>query len=156
MSPLRRHHVHDAGVALALYAVLLALMRLGYQPLQVPGYLLVLGFDAIQNPLAPGLGGGAFQVAFGGYVIGLAAVAGAVARRLRRRFGPAGRLRYGLAGAVLAFVLYALVVIVGVAVSALPDGWSPVAIAVVVGLLGLWSGMRLAGRRELVEPEGRT
>lgn len=143
----RRHLYRDAGVAVGLFAVLLALTRFGFGPAGIPGYVLVLGFDAVQNPLAPGLGGGAFQVALGAYLLGLAGLAGGIAARLRRRFG-SGTLRYGLAGAVLAFVLYALVVALAVGVTALPEGWSPVVVAAVVGLGGLWAGTRLASRRE--------
>lgn len=139
----RRTWWRDAGVALAVYAVLLAVMRLPLQPLQGPGYVLLLGFDAVQNPLAPGLGGGAFQVAFGGYLLALAALAGAVADRLRRRFGPAGPLRYGVAGAVLAFLLYAVAVLGAMLLGALPTAWSQVAAGLLVGLGGLWVGWRL-------------
>ena len=135
----------DAGVALTTYAVLLAAMRVPLQPLQAPGYLLVLGFDAVQNPLAPGLGGGAFQVALGGYLLALAGLAAAVAGRLRRRFGPAGPLRYGVAGAVLAFLLYAVAVLGAMLLGALSPAWSPVALGLLAGLVGLWVGWRLGG-----------
>ncbi|MFB6353479.1 MAG: hypothetical protein ABEJ92_05280 [Halobacteriales archaeon] len=148
MGWVRRHRttLFDGAVALGLYVVLVAAMRVPVPGVGAPGYLLVLGFDAVQNPLAPGLGGGAFQVAFGGYLLALAGLAGAVAGRLRRRFGPGGVLRYGVAGAGLAGLVYAVGVLVAMVVSALPPDWSPVAVAAIVGLAGLWAGWRLAGR----------
>jgi MFS family permease len=147
----RRVFVRDVGVALGLYVLLLAAMRVQFQPLQVPGYLLVLGFDAIQNPLAPGLHSPLFEAALGLYLAGLAAVAAALAGRLRRRFGPAGRLRYGLAGAVISVGLYALAVLFAVFVPNYRGNVSPLLIAAAVGLAGLWAGMRLASWRQPAE-----
>ena len=116
--------------------------------------MLILGFDAVQNALAPGLGGGAFQVALGGYLLGLAGLAGVVGGRLRRRFGPGGVLRYGIVGALVAFVGYALVIAVVIATSSLPAGWSPVVVALAVAAAGLWTGSRLGARHRRTE-EGR-
>lgn len=147
----RRVFLRDAGVALGLYVVLLAALRVQFQPLQIPGYLLVLGFDAIQNPLAPGLASPLFEAALGLYLVGLAAVAAALGGRLRRRFGPAGRLRYGLAGALLSVGLYALAVLVLVLVSNHRGNVSPLLIAAGVGLAGLWAGMHLAVWRQPAE-----
>lgn len=147
----RRVFLRDAGVALGLYVLLLAAMRVQFQPLQIPGYLLVLGFDAIQNPLAPGLASPLFEVALGLYLAGLAAIAAALAGRLRRRFGPAGRLRYGLAGALLSVGIYALAVLVLVFMPNYRGNVSPLLIAAAVGLAGLWAGMRLAAWRQPAE-----
>lgn len=146
MSWLRRNRasVRDAGVVLAFYVLLLALARVPFQPLQVPGYLLALGFDAIQNRLAPGLGGGGFQVAFGAYLLALSAVGAAAAARLRRRFAPAGPVRYGVAGALVAVGVLALVVLLVVFVPFFTGSWTPLAIAAATGLAGLWLGWRLA------------
>lgn len=146
MSWLRRNRllVRDAGVALAFYVLLLALARVPLQPLQVPGYLLMLGFDAVQNRLAPGLGGGGFQVAFGAYLLALSAVGGTAAARFRRQFGPAGPVRYGVAGALVAVGLLALAVLLVVFVPFFTGSWTPLAIAAVTGLAGLWIGWRLA------------
>ena len=134
-------------VALAVYVGLLALLRVPVQPLQVPGYLLVLGFDALQNPLAPGLGGGAFVVALAAYLLGLAAVAGWLAGRLRRRFGPAGPLRYGVAGAALAFAGVTLLVLLATFVPHFAGNWTPLLVAAATALASLWVGWRLAGAR---------
>lgn len=147
----RRDRVRDAGVAFGLYVLLLAAMRIQFQPLQIPGYLLILGFDAIQNPLAPGLASPLFEAALGLYLLGLAAVSAAIADRLRRRFGPAGRLRYDLAGALLSVGLYALAVLVLVFVPNYRGNVSPLLIAAAVGIAGLWAGMRLAAWRQPAE-----
>lgn len=147
----RRVFVRDAGVAIGFYVLLLAAMRVQFQPLQIPGYLLILGFDAIQNPLAPGLTSPLFEAALGLYLAGLAAVAAALAGRFRRRFGPAGRLRYGLAGALLSVGIYALAVLVLVFVPNYRGNVSPLLIAAAVGLAGLWAGIRLAAWRQPAE-----
>lgn len=146
-----REYLRDGGVALGLFGLLVVATRTPFPPVRLPGYLFVYGFDAAQEALAPGLGGGAYQVALAGYVLGLAAVGGAIAGRLRRRYGPAGPLRYGLVGGVLAVGLYALVVLGALVVAVLPASWSPLVIAALVGLAGLWSGMRLAAWREPTE-----
>lgn len=148
MGWVRRHRttLFDGAVALGLYVVLLAAVRVPIPGVGTPSYLLVLGFDAVQNPLAPGLGGGAFQVAFGGYLLALAGLAGSLAGRLRRRFGRGGVLRYGIVGALLAGVLYAAAIVAAMFVTALPPDWSPVAVAAVVSVAGLWVGWRLGGR----------
>lgn len=148
MGWVRRHRtaLFDGAVALGLYVILLAAVRVPVPGLGTPSYLLVGGFDAVQNSLAPGLGSGAFQVAFGGYLLALAGLAGAVAGRLRRRFGAGGVLRYGIVGAVLAGLLYALGVVVAMSVTALPPDWSPIAVAAVVSVAGMWAGWRIAGR----------
>lgn len=152
MAENRRPFVRDAAVALAVYLVLLALTQLRYSPIAAPGHAIVLGFDAVQQQLAPGLRGGAYVVAVASYVLGLVALAGRVAGRLRGRFG-AGGLRYGIVGAVIAVVAYAVAVTLGFLVSALPASWSPVAIATIVGLVGLRAGWRLGSRRSAT-PDG--
>lgn len=151
VSAHRRPFLRDAGVALGLFAVLLAFTRLRFQPVQVPGYLLILGFDAPQNRLLPSLGGVGYQLGFGLYLVGLAAIAGRIAAWLRRRFGDAGALRYGIAGGLLAIVLVLLaaaVVILGPNAIQVPG---PVLAAAAVGLAGLWLGMRVATWREPTE-----
>lgn len=147
----RRPFLRDAGVALGLFAVLLAFTQLRFQPVQIPGYLLILGFDAPQNRLLPGLSGVGYRLGFGLYLLGLAAIAGRTAAWLRRRFGDAGGLRYGIAGGLLAILLILLaaaVVVLGPDASQVPGS---VVAAVAVGLAGLWLGMRVAAWREPTE-----
>lgn len=90
------------------FAIILGLVILGrsvvWQGLQIPGYLIVLGFDLLQNPLAPGLAGPAFWAGFLVYCYGLAVVAGTVTRRLRARVlddSTARTWRYPLAGVLV-------------------------------------------------------
>ncbi|MFB6361147.1 MAG: hypothetical protein ABEH59_07470 [Halobacteriales archaeon] len=144
----RRTYIRDVSVALALFLGLLALTRLQFQPVQIPGYLLMMGFDAPQNALLPGLGGPTYTVLFGLYLVGLAALGGRIAGRLRRRFGGGGRLRYGLGGGVLAVLLILLGAAVVIAVPNARQVPTPVAIALAVGLAGLWLGMRFGAYRD--------
>lgn len=149
----RRPWRRDLLVALGCYGVLLALLQLQVQPLQLPGYLLILGFDAVQNHVAPGLGGGAFQAALGAYLFGLAAIAATIAARLRRRFGPAGPVRYGVAGAILAFTAYGLLAGFASLVRLFTGELPAPLLALVAGLAGLWIGWRLAGPGPRAEGE---
>jgi hypothetical protein len=146
-----RRFLRDAGVALALYLLLLALTQLSLPAVQIPGYLLIVGFDAPQNTVLPGLSGVGYPALFGLYLGGLAALAGRLASRLRRRFGPAGRLRYGLAGGLLAIVLVLLAAAVVIAMPNVRQVPGPVVLAVAIGLAGLWVGTRLAAWREPTE-----
>lgn len=54
--------------------------------LQVPGYLLLIGFDAPQNALLPGLGGVAYWAGFAGYLYVVSVLVGGVVRVLADRF----------------------------------------------------------------------
>lgn len=73
-----------------LVAALAVALGTNVQVLQVPGYLLVVGFDLLQNPLVPGLGGVAFWAAFAVYLYVLAAWFGTLARLARRASTGAG------------------------------------------------------------------
>lgn len=46
------------------------------QLLQIPGYLLILGSDLIQNPLLPSLSGWAYTAFFAVYLYGVAIIIG--------------------------------------------------------------------------------
>lgn len=50
------------------------------QFVQIPGYLLIVGSDLIQNPLLPGLSGWAYTAFFAVYLYGVAVVFGALYR----------------------------------------------------------------------------
>ncbi|GGC60594.1 hypothetical protein [Haloferax sulfurifontis] len=107
----------DAAVATA---VLAGLYGLGYgvqfQPLQLPTYLLVVGFDALE--VAFGSAGAGYDVLFAAYLVGLGVVAAGVARVVREtskatdlawwRLGAAAAL--ALVGVIsLLFALFVLV-----------------------------------------------
>jgi hypothetical protein len=75
----RRPTSTAVGVAyLALVGLVGLAFALRFQPTQVPGYLLLVGFDFLQNPLAPGLTGVAFDVAFHAYLVVLAVLVASV------------------------------------------------------------------------------
>jgi hypothetical protein len=80
--PLRRPRRPSLTAVAAAYVVLLGLVGLAlavrFQPTQVPGYLLLVGFDFLQNPLAPGLSGLAFDATFHLYLLALSVLGAAV------------------------------------------------------------------------------
>jgi hypothetical protein len=69
-------------VLLAL-VVVMALVRI--QPLQIPGYLVLVGFDIIQNSLFPGVSGSAFNALFALYLYALAVGIGNLLRLGKKR-----------------------------------------------------------------------
>ncbi|MFC4553416.1 MULTISPECIES: hypothetical protein [Halorussus] len=71
----------DAGVALAVLLSTYALGNVGFPP----GYFLIASFDIVQNPLWPGLGGTAFEIAVFCYCCILAIVGAVVTSRVRVR-----------------------------------------------------------------------
>lgn len=150
MSP-RSPPLRDAGVGILVFAVLLGVMRIQFQPVQLPGYLLVLGYGAVKNSLLPGLGGVAQSAVFGLYLLGLAVATSVLAARLRQRFGPAGPFRYGLAAAFIVVGGVALGVLLIVLVRNFTGNVSPLLLALTVGLVGLWAGLRLATWRNRAE-----
>ena len=95
----------DVWIALASILGFIVLARsVVWQGLQIPGYLLMVGFDLLQNSLTPGLGSWGFWAGFLLYGYGLAVVAGIVARRLRAGVlndPTGGRWRYPLAGVLI-------------------------------------------------------
>jgi hypothetical protein len=80
----------ETGIALA---VLLLLYGMAYAipvpPFQLPGYLLMIGFDFI-DPFLPPVGAVGYEVLFGVYLYGLAVIIGAISRGVRDR-GDSGR-----------------------------------------------------------------
>lgn len=58
------------------------------QPLQVPGYLVFLGFDILQNQYLPGVGETTFWSLFVGYCYLLAVVVAKLHSLVRRVRGP--------------------------------------------------------------------
>ena len=69
----------DAGVALAVLLSTYALGGVGFPP----GYFLMASFDVVQNPLWPGLGGTAFEIAVFCYCCVLAIAGAVVTSRVR-------------------------------------------------------------------------
>lgn len=72
----------DVPAVAAVLVALVALARVtSVRALQIPGYLVMVGFDLVQNPLLPGLGRVGFYLLYAVYVYALAVV---VALALRR------------------------------------------------------------------------
>lgn len=87
-----------------------------YQPLQIPGYLLIVGFDMLEVTF--GSAGTYFDVLFAAYLLGLGLVGAVLVHALRTRTHesvPSWRL--GVAGALIVVgvlaLLFALAVLYG-------------------------------------------
>ena len=63
----------DVWIMVAIFAGLIAVAKLTpVRVLQIPGYLLMVGYDLIQNPFFPGLSGLAFWGLYAIYIYALA------------------------------------------------------------------------------------
>lgn len=126
----QRAFARDAAIATLVLVVLYGLMDVPFAPVQIPGYLLVVGFDALE--VAFGSAGGAYEALFAAYLVGLGLVGAGIAAALRARDGgPAWRL--ATAGAVA--VVGTLSLLFGLAVLVGTGQWAPVAITGVAGLV---------------------
>lgn len=143
MRRARRAFARDFVGSVATVVALYALMRVPFQPVQIPGYLLVVGFDALEATF--GSTGRWYPLWFAAYLLGLGAVGAAVAHPLRTlavRTGSSG-WRFGLAGACvvvgLAALAFALFVSarVGVVSVLLTGGTAAVLFAAAALLLGV-------------------
>lgn len=107
----------DVAVATAAVVGLHALAR-GFQfpPIQVPGYLLVVGFDVLEGAFGPA--GGNYEVLFAGYLVGVGVVGGTIAHYGRRWAADAESpsWRVGLAGGLAVVGVGALAFAAAVAV----------------------------------------
>ena len=83
MSRIQR--VTFARDAVVATAILVGLYLLGYgvqfQPLQIPTYLLIVGFDVLE--VVFGSAGGNYDLLFGAYLVGLGVLGAAIAHVLR-------------------------------------------------------------------------
>lgn len=100
----------ETGIALA---VLLLLYGMAYAvpvpPFQLPGYLLMIGFDFI-DPLLPPVGAVGYEVLFGVYLYGLAVIIGAISRGVRDE-GDSGRATNTTYPTAISLILIALLAI---------------------------------------------
>ncbi len=149
-----------SGVVAGLYALAVVVP---FQPLVVPGYLLLVGYDAIEGAL-PVLSG-FYAVGFPLYCYLLAVLAAAVARRLRAAGAP-NAWRPGAAAALLVVGGLALTLAVGVYAplggaggaggSATESPWTPFLIVAGAGAALSGLGAYLAGYRvRLARVRGR-
>lgn len=107
--------VRDALGATAILAALYALaFGVQFSPIQIPGYLVVVGFDLLEVVFGPA--GAGYPVLFAAYLLGLGLVSAAVSYALRRRGSalPSSSLRPLVAGALALVGALSLLVAVGV------------------------------------------
>lgn len=136
----QRAFVRDAAVATLVLAVLYGLLRVPFAPLQIPGYLLVVGFDLLE--VAFGSAGGAYEVLFAAYLVGLGLVGAGIAGVLRAR-SDGSPWRFATAGAFALVGSFSL--LFGLAVLVGTGQWEPMAITGVAGLVMLALAGWLAG-----------
>ncbi len=132
----------DVVVATVVVVGLYGLAFVEFQPVQIPGYLLMMGFDMLET--AFGSAGSNFDVLFYAYLVGLGLVGGVLGHLLRTWTDddvPGWRL--GVAGALVVAGLlalsFALMVLVG------SSQLTPVLIAGVTGLVSFAMAGWLAG-----------
>jgi hypothetical protein len=106
----------DVVVATVVVVGLYGLAFVRFQPIQIPGYLLMMGFDMLET--AFGSAGANYDVLFYVYLVGLGVVGGALSHFLRTWTGDGvPGWRRGVAGAFLVTGLlafsFALTVLVG-------------------------------------------
>lgn len=140
VSRRQRAFARDAVVATLVLAVLYGLLGVPVGPLQIPGYLLVVGFDALE--VAFGSAGGAYEVLFAAYLVGLGLLGAGIAGVLRARDGDSA-WRVATAGALA--VVGTISLLFGLAVLVGTDQWAPVAITGAAGLVLLALAGWLAG-----------
>lgn len=141
-----RLDLRDGGVALSLFLLLLAIgATVPFAVLQLPGYLVLIGFDALQNGLVPGLGSGGYVVGFVAYLVVLGLVAVWFARLFRRSYGPADRpWRYGVAGGLLTLGLLAFAELILVLLPNSGGNLTPLLAVLGASLFGIIAGLWLA------------
>lgn len=90
--------LREAAVATAVVVVLYGLAHgVQFAPFQIPGYLIIVGFDALESVF--GAVGRGYPVVFGAYLIGLGLIGATVAHLLRDRLDGEPWWRLAAAGA---------------------------------------------------------
>lgn len=100
MPSTTRTFLRDVVVAALVLAGLYGLAwGVQFQPVQIPGYLLIVGFDAVEGLV--GASGGNYAIRFSIYILGLGVVGATVSAVLRKQSRETGLsgLRLGMAGA---------------------------------------------------------
>lgn len=108
-----RRTATDAAIAFAVFAGLYAVaFAASFPPAQIPGYLLLVAFGALEAAALPPLPSSlAYEAAFWSYVACLAVVSGVLAGRVRKRTARPGGLVPAVAAALLVVGLLALVLV---------------------------------------------
>lgn len=118
-----------------------------FQPVQIPGYLLITGFDAVEELV--GAAGSNYAILFSLYILGLGVIGGSVSALLRKRSRETDLpgLRLGMAGALAVVgvlsLLFGLVVLLGT------SQLTPVFVTGAVGVVLLGLAGWLAGLVEI-------
>lgn len=155
--------VHSSGGAFVRDAVVATVAVVGlyglaqgvqFPPTQIPGYLLVVGFDLLE--MAFGSVGAYYDVLFAAYLLGLGLVGAAVAHVFQGWTRETERpgWRFGVAGALA--VVGALSLLFGLAVSLGTDQWAPTLITGAAGLVMLALASWLGGLIEFESDRPRT
>lgn len=141
MNPVRRARnrhrsvardiVIATGTIVALYGLAVGVQ---FQPIQIPGFLLILGFDALEGLF--GSAGNYYDVLFAVYIFGLGVGSGVVAHILRRKSAEDTLdWRSGVAGAFAVVGAFALLFAVSVFVRG--SAVAPALVSAVAGIVML-------------------
>jgi hypothetical protein len=139
-----RAFIRDAVVSTLVLVGLYGLAQtVQFQPVGIPGYLLIVGFDAIEG--VTGAFEASYELAFTIYLLGLGVVGAVISTALRTLSDEAAQSgwRVGMAGGVAVVGLLSL--LYGVLIAAGTSQLIPVAITGGVGLVMLVVASWLAG-----------
>ncbi|NHN40678.1 hypothetical protein G9C85_03380 [Halorubellus sp. JP-L1] len=129
-----RTFVRDTGIATGVLVGLYGLaVGVQFQPLQIPGYLLIVGFDLLE--VAFGSAGDHYDLLFAAYLLALGVAGATVAHALSGLARDVPRWRVGVAGALsivgVLSLLFALSVLLGTSQT------TPVLVTAAAGLVML-------------------
>ncbi|UTF54538.1 hypothetical protein [Natronosalvus rutilus] len=153
----RRSFVRDALVTTVVLAGLYALaISTSFQPLQIPGYLLVVGFGVLEEAVAVGFADANPSILFAAYVLVLGLVGAAIASLARGRVPDSGLawVRPGVAGALA--VVGALSTLLAISILLTTTQREPVVVTGVAGLILLGLASVIAGTVEIPLASSRT
>lgn len=139
-----RTFVRDVVVATLVLVALYGLARgVQFQPVQIPGYLIIVGFDAVEGLF--GSAGNSYPVLFSVYILGLGLTAATISTVLRERSRDTDLpgWRSGMAGALA--VVGTLSIVFGVVMFLGTTQSSPVLVAGIAGVVLLGLAGWLAG-----------
>lgn len=143
-----RTFVRDVAVATLVLAGLYGLGHgVQFQPVQIPRYLLIVGFDALESVF--GSAGPNYDLLFAVYILGLGVIGAAVSIGLREQSRSTGLSwwRLGVAGALA--VVGFLSILFGAVILA---GTSQLAPVVITGITGMGLLLLAAWLAGLVDP----
>lgn len=142
----------EVAVAFAVIAALYLVRFVGFQPLQIPAYLLIVAYDIVEvalpvlTPYHP--------FAFPVFLYGLAIVGAGAARMLRSDDGEGGSVLQAVGGVCLVVGMLSVVfgAFVGGPLVSPTDNPTPLAITGATGVVLLVAGWLLLGRPTKLAP----